>query len=196
LVAVLRGLTPAEAPAIGEALFEGGFTCAEVTLDSPEPLKAIAALRARMDGRLLVGAGTVVAAEAVRAAAHAGAQFIVSPNTDPAVIAATKSAGLASLPGVFTPTEALSALAAGADALKFFPAEMASPAALRALRTILPPGARVLPVGGITPGSLAGWRAAGAAGAGVGSALYRAGSSPVEVRARAAEFAAAWRAAI
>jgi 2-dehydro-3-deoxyphosphogalactonate aldolase len=127
-------------------------------------------------------------------AAAAGAQLIVSPDANPGVIAAAKAAGLTSLPGAFTPTEAFSALAAGADALKLFPADVLGPASLRAWRPVLPAGTAVLPVGGVDAASVAQWRAAGAAGFGIGSAVYRPGDSPEQVRPRALEFVQAWRA--
>jgi len=194
LVAILRGITAAEAPDIAEVLFEAGLRGVEVTLNSERPLESIAAIRARLDGRMLVGAGTVLAPHEVAEAAAAGAQFVVSPDAKPAVISATKAAGLVSLPGVFTPGEAFTALDAGADALKLFPAEAASPAVLKALRAVLPVGTAILPVGGIAAASMAPWRAAGAAGFGIGGTLYRPGMTPEAVRARAEEFVAAWRA--
>lgn len=193
LIAILRGLTPADATKIGEALLEAGFRSLEVPLNSPLPFLSLAALRERLSGRARIGAGTVLTPGEVKEAAAAGAQFIVSPNADPAVIEATKAADLASLPGVFTPTEAIAALAAGADALKLFPAEASSPGALRAILAVLPAGAAVLPVGGIETGSMAEWRIAGAAGFGIGGAIYRPGATPEAVSARAAAFVCAWR---
>ena len=164
LVAILRGIEPAEAPEVAQALFEGGIRCVEVTLNSPQPLQSIAAVRARFDDRLLIGAGTVLSPHEVAGAAAAGAEFIVSPDANTAVIEATKTAGLVSLRGVFTPTEAVAALRTGADALKLFPAEAASPAVLKALLAVLPTGTAVLPVGGIEPAAIPSWRASGAAG--------------------------------
>jgi 2-dehydro-3-deoxyphosphogalactonate aldolase len=186
LVAVLRGVVPAEAADVATVLCKAGLRCVEVTLNSPQPLASIAAIRARFDGTMLVGAGTVLTP------AEAGAQLIVSPNADPVVIQATKAAGLISLPGVFTPGEAFAAVAAGADALKLFPAEAASPALLKALQAVLPAGTAVLPVGGIEPAAMAPWRAAGAAGFGIGSALFHPGRTPADVAGRARAFAAAW----
>lgn len=193
LVAILRGLTPAEAPAVGEALVEAGFTTLEVPLNSPDPLTSIRVLRERLGEGALVGAGTVLTANQVRAAADAGAQIIVSPNTDLNVIRETKRLGLLSLPGMFTPTEAFTALGAGADALKLFPAEVAGCAGLRAMRAVLPAEARVFAVGGVTPETLGDWLTAGAAGFGIGSALYRPGLSAHEVGERARAFMHAWR---
>lgn len=192
LIAILRGITPQEAAPVGEALAEAGFLCVEVPLNSPRPLETIEALRARFDGRLLVGAGTVLRPGEVEAVAAAGGQIIISPNADAAVIAAAKRAGLISLPGFFTPSEAFAALAAGADALKLFPAETAGPATLKAIRAVLPAEALVFPVGGIEPGSMAAWRTAGAGGFGIGSALYRPGATAEEVGTRARAFVEAF----
>ncbi|MCJ2116069.1 2-dehydro-3-deoxy-6-phosphogalactonate aldolase [Methylobacterium sp. J-001] len=191
LVAILRGLTPDEAPAIGDALVEAGFTLIEVPLNSPNPLTSIARLAERFAGRALVGAGTVLTPTQVAEVAAVGGTLIVSPNTDAAVIRATVDAGLVSLPGYQTPSEAFAALAAGATALKLFPADIATPAALKAHRAVLPSSARVLAVGGVTPDSVAVWRAAGAVGFGLGSNLYRPGKPATNVARDAAAFIAA-----
>ena len=193
LIAILRGIVASEAVAVAGALLDAGIACIEVTMNSPAPLDSIAAIHGAFGDRLILGAGTVLTPADVRDAAAAGAKLIISPNTDPSVIAETKAAGLLSLPGVFTPTDAFAALAAGADALKLFPAEAASPAVLKALLAVLPPGTPVLPVGGIQPDTLASWRAAGAAGFGVGSALYQPGRSPEDVSQRARRFVEACR---
>ncbi|WP_457108218.1 2-dehydro-3-deoxy-6-phosphogalactonate aldolase [Methylobacterium sp. P5_C11] len=191
LVAILRGLTPDAAPDVGDALVEAGFRLIEVPLNSPEPLRSIAILAERLAGRAVVGAGTVLTPAQVDAVATAGGTLVVSPNVDPAVIAATVAAGLASLPGYQTPTEAFTALAAGATALKLFPADVATPLALKAHRAVLPPGTRVLAVGGVVPDSIAGWRQAGADGFGLGSNLYRPGKAADDVARDAASFVAA-----
>ncbi|MGR6329364.1 2-dehydro-3-deoxy-6-phosphogalactonate aldolase [Sphingomonas sp. XXL09] len=191
LVAILRGLTPEEAPAVGDALVEAGITLIEVPLNSPRPLDSIRLLVDRLGDRALVGAGTVLTEAAVADVAAAGGQLIVSPNTDVAVIRASVAAGLISLPGYFTPSEAFAALAAGATALKLFPAEGASPATLKAQRAVLPRDIAVLAVGGVSPENIPTWRAAGADGFGLGSNLYRAGKSAADVAADAARFVSA-----
>ena len=192
LVPIVRGITPEDAVAIAEALFAGGLICVEVPLNSPDPLRSIAAMRASLDGRMLIGAGTVLTESAVAEVAKAGGQFVVSPNTETGVIAATKHAGMASLPGFFTPSEAFAALAAGADALKLFPAEAAGPATLKAILAVLPKGTPVMPVGGVSMESMTEWRAAGAAGFGIGGSIYRPGDEPDGVRERARAFAESW----
>ena len=194
LVAILRGIAPGEAEAVGEALAGAGFGLIEVPLNSPDPLASIARMARRLDGRAMVGAGTVLRASEVSDVREAGGRLIVSPGTDAAVIAATLEAGLASIPGVFTPSEALAALGAGAHALKLFPAEATGPARLAALASVLPRGMPIFPTGGIAPDKLTPWIAAGAAGFGLGSALYQPGREAAEVGRRAAAFVAAWRA--
>jgi len=191
LVAILRGLTPDEAVDIGEALVAEGLTCLEVPLNSPDPLVSIRRLRDALDGRAFVGAGTVLDVSAVKAVADAGGQLVISPNANAEVIKASKAAELFSMPGFFTPTEAFMALDAGADVLKLFPAELAGPTGMRAVRAVLPRAAAVYAVGGVGPGDMASWRAAGASGFGVGSALYRPGRTAEAVGAAAREFMAA-----
>jgi 2-dehydro-3-deoxyphosphogalactonate aldolase len=188
LVAILRGVRPDEVSAIGEALADAGFTLIEVPLNSPDPFDSIARLADALGDRAMIGAGTVLTTIDVARVAEAGGKMVVSPNTNAEVIRATAAAGMASLPGYFTPSEAFTALDAGATALKLFPAECASPAVLKAQRAVLPRETPVLAVGGITPASLAAWRAAGADGFGLGSALYRAGDSADQVGRAAASF--------
>lgn len=188
LVAILRGVRPDEAVPVGQALLEAGFAIVEVPLNSPDPLDSIARLAAAMGERALVGAGTVLTSQAVERVAAAGGRLIVTPHADPAVIRAAKAAGLLAVPGFATPTEAFAALDAGADALKLFPAEAAPPPVLKALLAVLPPGVPVLPVGGIRPETMAGYWQAGAAGFGLGSALYKPGDGPATVRRKALAF--------
>jgi 2-dehydro-3-deoxyphosphogalactonate aldolase len=190
LIAILRGVTPNEVVAIGAALFDAGFRLIEVPLNSPDPLDSIARLAHAFAGRAVIGAGTVLHASDVTAVQAAGGTMIVAPNTNLEVIAASKQRGMISLPGIATPTEAIAALGAGATALKLFPAEGSSPAVLKALRAVLPAGIRVFPVGGITPGNMAPWIEAGAAGFGIGSALYSPGVAPEEIARRARAFIA------
>ena len=192
LVAILRGLTPAEAPAIGDALALAGFGLLEVPLNSPQPLDSIALLAQRHPGAL-VGAGTVLDAAQVREVHAAGGELIVSPNFNPEVVHEAVRLGLVCLPGIATPTEAFAALVAGAQGLKLFPAEAASPAVLKAMLAVLPVGTLVLPVGGITPLNMAPWRAAGASGFGIGSALYKPGKRATAVQHDAGEFISAYQ---
>lgn len=194
LVAILRGLVPAEAVAAGRALAEAGFRLIEVPLNSPEPFESIARLRASLASDVLVGAGTVLRVADVERLAAIDAELVVMPHADVAVIAAAKAAGRVCVPGIATPTEAFAAIAAGADALKVFPAEGVTPAGLKALRAVLPPALPLLPVGGITPAAMTGWRAAGARGFGLGSALYTPGLPPSTLQRRADEFVHAWQA--
>jgi 2-dehydro-3-deoxyphosphogalactonate aldolase len=193
LIAILRGLRPEEAADIGAALVAAGIFCAEVPLNSPDAPASIAILRER-HSRLMVGAGTVLSVQEVAVVAARGAQLVVSPNTNPAVIAATKQAGLISLPGFATPSEAFAALDAGADALKAFPTDIISPAALRALKEVLPPNVPVIPVGGVTKEKMTDYRKAGAAGFGIGSAIYRRGSEAESVLKNAIAFVEAFHA--
>lgn len=192
LIAILRGLRPDESVAIGSAIAEAGFRILEVPLNSPRPLESIRLLADALGDRCLIGAGTVLTVQAVTDVADAGGKVIVMPHADTRVIAAAKSACLFCVPGVSTPTEAFAALDAGADALKAFPAELITPPVLRAWRAILPPEVPLLPVGGIGPEGMAVYRRAGAAGFGIGSALYAPGRSVAEVADAARAFALAW----
>ncbi|MGY4803045.1 2-dehydro-3-deoxy-6-phosphogalactonate aldolase [Teichococcus aerofrigidensis] len=193
LIAILRGLRPEEAVPVGEALVRAGFAIIEVPLNSPRPLESIRRLQEAFGDRALIGAGTVTSPAAVAEVAAAGGRLIVMPHGDPAVVRAAKQAGLFCAPGVATPTEGFAALANGADALKLFPAEALGPAVLKAWRSVFPAGTAFLPVGGITPEGMAPFLEAGAAGFGLGSALYRPGDAPEQVAARAAAFVAALR---
>jgi len=192
LVAILRGVRPDEVEAIGDALVDAGFTLIEVPMNSPDPLDSIARLARRFAGRALVGAGTVLTVEQVIEVRAAGGQLVISPNSDIAVIAATAKAGMISMPGYFTPTEGFAAIAAGASALKLFPAEAATPAVLKAQRAVLPKDLPLLVVGGIGPDNMTPWRDAGANGFGLGSSLYKVGATAEEVGQAARAFIQAW----
>ncbi len=187
LVAILRGLRPEEALPVGKALVDAGFRLLEVPLNSPDPIQSIALMASHFP-QAVVGAGTVLTTQQVREVHAAGGQMVVSPNFNEAVVRETRRLGLVSLPGILTPTEAFAALAAGAQALKLFPAELASPAVVKALLAVLPPGTRLLPVGGISASNMGPWQAAGAAGFGIGSSLYKPGKNPAQVAHDAAAF--------
>ena len=191
LVAILRGMAPHEADAVGDVLVRSGYALLEVPLNSPDPLASIASL-ARRHPNALVGAGTVRSADEVKAVHAAGGRLIVSPHFDARVVQAAAALGLVCLPGVATPSEAFAALEAGASGLKLFPAEMIPPAAVKALRAVLAPQVLLLPVGGITPSGMAAYRAAGANGFGIGSALYQPGRDAHAIAASAQAFADAW----
>ncbi|MGI4777699.1 MAG: 2-dehydro-3-deoxy-6-phosphogalactonate aldolase [Janthinobacterium lividum] len=191
LIAILRGLTPAEAPSVGDAIVESGFRLLEVPLNSPRPLESIASMRERFPAAM-VGAGTVLTAQQVRDVHAAGGTLVVSPNFSAEVVAETVRLGMISLPGVATPSEAFAALAAGASGLKLFPAEAASPAVVKAWLAVLPEGTPLMPVGGITPSNMGEWRTAGATGFGIGSAIYKPAKTADAVRDDALKFFAAW----
>ncbi len=193
LIAILRGITPAEAEPVARELYAAGFRLIEVPLNSPEPLASIRAMRDALPADCLVGAGTVLNPDDVARIKDAGGEIIVMPHSDPAVIRAAKAAGLASCPGVATPTEAFAALAAGADVLKMFPAEQLGPVVLKAWRAVMRPPIALVPVGGITPDNLSTYAQAGASGFGLGSALYKPGLSATEVGQNARAFIAAWQ---
>ena len=185
LVAILRGIRPDEAEPVCHELEQAGIRIVEVPLNSPDPLDSIARLARGFGERLLIGAGTVMSPASVAEVAGAGGRLIVTPHADTDVIRAAKSLGMLAAPGFLSPTEAFALLAAGADALKLFPAEAASPAVLRAIRAVLPADTMVLPVGGIEVGNMEPWLQAGAAGFGIGSAIYRPGDTAETVAAKA-----------
>jgi 2-dehydro-3-deoxyphosphogalactonate aldolase len=188
LIAILRGVTPGKATAIGDALVGAGFVAIEVPLNSPEPLASIRVLADAFGARALIGAGTVRDPADVARIAAAGGRLIVMPHGDAAVIGAAKGRGLLCVPGVATPTEAFAALDAGADALKLFPAEALPPAMVKAWRAVLPKDVWLLPVGGIWPDSMAPYLAAGANGFGLGSALYKPTMTPAQIAVNARAF--------
>ena len=171
-----------------------GFRLIEVPLNSPDPFRSIEALAGRFGGEALVGAGTVMSADEAGRVVGAGGRLVVMPHSDPEVIRAAKRAGAWCLPGVATPTEGFAALKAGADALKLFPGESLPPSAVKAWKAVFPPAVRLLPVGGISPETMADYVAAGAAGFGIGSALYKPGIDAAEIARRAEAFVQAWRA--
>ena len=191
LVAIIRGVRPDEAEATAAALYEAGIRIIEVPLNSPEPLESIWIIAEAFGDRALVGAGTVLDPVDVPKVARAGGRLIVSPNTNLAVIEATVAAGLVSSPGYFTPSEAFTAIHAGAHSIKLFPAEAASPAVLKSQRAVLPKGVPIIVVGGVTPESIPGWLEAGADGFGLGGALYKAGQDVGTTLEKARAFVAA-----
>ncbi len=195
LVAILRGLAPSDAAAAGAALFGAGFRLLEVPLNRPGALESIAILAAMAPPGAIVGGGTMLSVADVDAVHAAGGRLMVAPNTNPEVIARGAGLGMLCAPGVATPTEAFAALAAGAHALKIFPAEMVGVAGIKAIKTVLPAGTPLWPVGGVTPGSIPTWLGAGATGFGIGGQLYTPGLEPAELAKRAAEFVEAWHSA-
>lgn len=192
LIAILRGLRPEEAVAVGEALVAAGIAVIEVPLNSPDPFASIRAMAQAIGDRATVGAGTVLCPEEVERLKEAGGRIVVSPNADEAVIRAAAAHGLESWPGVMTPTEAFAALRWGATGLKLFPGSLIGPEGLRAMRAVLPSGTRVYAVGGAGPENFAAWLAAGADGFGIGSALYRPGMTAEQVGERARALVAAY----
>ncbi|MFY8096173.1 MAG: 2-dehydro-3-deoxy-6-phosphogalactonate aldolase [Niveispirillum sp.] len=194
LVAILRGVTPDTVVAIGQALYDAGFRAIEVPLNSPDPLDSIARLSAHFGDDCLTGAGTVLSVEAVESVAKAGGKLIVTPNTDPAVIERAVSLGLLPMPGFATATEAFAAIKAGARHLKLFPAATYGHGHIKALSAVIPTGIKLYAVGGVGADNLPVWRAAGVAGIGVGSEIFKPGFSAAEVGDRARQLILAWRA--
>ena len=194
VVAILRGIRPNEVLAVGRALREGGIGIIEVPLNSPQPFASIEMLAREFGAEALIGAGTVLSAEDVDRVADAGGRLVLAPNLDAAVVARAKARALLAMPGVATPSEGFQALAAGADALKLFPAEALGPPVLKAWRAVFPPATAMFAVGGIGEHNLAAYKAAGAAGVGAGSSLYVPGIAPAELKRRARTLAERWAA--
>jgi len=193
LIAILRGLRPEEAPAVGDVLYKAGFRVIEVPLNSPQPYDSIRLLRQSLPADCLIGAGTVLTAQQVNLVKEAGGQVIVMPHSDPKVLRAAKEAGLFLSPGVATPTEAFAALDEGADVLKLFPAEQMSPAVVKAWLAVLPVGTVLIPVGGITPDNMKVFLDGGVKGFGLGSGLFKPGMSAADVAERADAYVRAWK---
>lgn len=192
IIAILRGVQPHEVLDIGKVLVDAGITTIEVPMNSPEPLKSIEILSETLLGEAYVGAGTVLSVSQVHDIASAGGQLIVSPDTVPEVISATKAAGLDSYPGVATPSECFTALRNGADGLKFFPSFLVGPEGLSAISAVLPKGTKTYAVGGVGPDNFSEWFDAGITGFGIGSGIYKAGFSVSEVKERAETIVAAY----
>lgn len=195
LIAILRGVTTAEAPDMAKALVDAGITQIEVPLNSPTPFDSISAMKTAVGNAAIIGAGTVLSTDDVGRVRDAGGELIVSPNCDQRVIVATKAAGMASWPGVMTPTECFAALKAGADGLKIFPASLLGPEGIKAIRAVLPVGTQVYAVGGAGADNFREWMDASADGFGIGSALFKPGFSVADVAERAKGMVAAFEAA-
>lgn len=193
IIAILRGVTPDEAVSVGDALYTAGIRIVEVPLNSPDPFASISKLAKAFTGRMVVGAGTVLSTQDVNQLKESGGTISVSPDCNPTTIARAIELGLDPLPGVFTPTEAFAAIRAGAQHLKLFPAEAASPTTVKAWRAVLPRHVRVHAVGGVTPSNMAEWLACGVSGFGIGSSLYKPGMSLSAVSESAGTLVAAWR---
>jgi 2-dehydro-3-deoxyphosphogalactonate aldolase len=192
IIAILRGITADEIEAVGAALVSAGVTIAEIPLNSPDPFRSIEHMATRFQGKLVVGAGTVLSVQDVRLLKQHRGAISVSPDCNPEVIAAARAAGLEPVPGVFTPTEAFAAIRAGATTLKLFPAEAASPVTVKAWRAVLPPHVKLCAVGGVTPASMSEWWAVGVRGFGIGSNIYKPGRSAAEAGRAACEFVEAF----
>jgi 2-dehydro-3-deoxyphosphogalactonate aldolase len=193
IIAILRGVTPQEAVSVGQVLFDAGIRIVEVPLNSPDPFTSIAALAKAFGPRMVVGAGTVLSVQDVNMLKDHGGQISVSPDANPEVIARARAVGMEPLPGVFTPTEAFSAIRAGASHLKLFPAEATSPATVKAWKAVLPKHVQVHAVGGVTASNMGEWLACGVTGFGIGSSLYKSGKSLKDVSAAAVELVSAYK---
>ncbi|WP_438987550.1 2-dehydro-3-deoxy-6-phosphogalactonate aldolase [Marivivens donghaensis] len=192
IIAILRGITPDEALEVAAVLIDAGVTKIEVPLNSPDPISSIARMQKQFGEEALIGAGTVISVSQVAQVAATGARLIVSPNNDPSVIRATKAANMQSFPGIMTPTEVFSALASGADGLKLFPGEVIGPAGLKAIRAVIPQEVPLFAVGGVSAQNMGDWIRSGAAGFGIGSAIYKPGDSTAVIARKAREIVDAW----
>jgi 2-dehydro-3-deoxyphosphogalactonate aldolase len=181
LIAILRGLTPQEACAVGTVLIDAGITQIEVPLNSPDPFNSIKQLADRFGDQAIIGAGTVLTTDQVDQLAEAGGEIVVSPNTDPQVIRRSKAKNMLSYSGVFTPSECFAALKAGADGLKLFPAELIGPSGLKAMRAVLPADVPTYAIGGVSADNMRAWLDAGITGFGIGSSLFKPGRTPDEI---------------
>ncbi len=190
LIAILRGIEPNDVVEIGKVLVEGGINWIEVPLNSPNPLKSIEKLAKEFDGTAHIGAGTVITVDEVKKVLQSGGKFVVSPNCNQNVITTTKTLGLGSCPGVFTPTEAFSAISAGADILKLFPASQLGPQGIKAIKAVLPTDVKIFAVGGVDTGNMEEYFRAGISGIGLGSSLYSYGDNISLVLKRAKQFCA------
>jgi len=193
IIAILRGVAPAEVISIADALYAAGVRIVEVPLNSPDPFHSIQLLATSFAGKMVVGAGTVLSAQDVNMLKEHGGQISVSPDCNPEVIARAVAVGLEPLPGVFTPTEAFAAIRAGAKHLKLFPAEVASPQTIKAWKAVLPPQVKIHAVGGVTPDNMSEWLKAGASGFGIGSSLYKPGATVAQVSESAHKLVLAWK---
>jgi 2-dehydro-3-deoxyphosphogalactonate aldolase len=194
LIAILRGITSGEVEAVGQALFDAGIRVAEIPLNSPDPFTSIQKVSTAFKGKLIVGAGTVLSSQDVNLLKAHGGEISVSPDCNETVIARAKELGMEPVPGVFTSSEAFTAIRAGATHLKLFPAEAAGPATVKAWRAVLPKNVSIHAVGGITPSSMQSWIDVGVAGFGIGSNIYKLGYTSADVAKSAKEFVTAWRA--
>jgi 2-dehydro-3-deoxyphosphogalactonate aldolase len=193
IVAILRGVSPDEVVAVSQTLYDAGIRVVEVPLNSPEPFTSIEKLSKAFAGKMIVGAGTVLTAQDVNLLKAHGGQISVSPDCNPETISRAVELGMIPLPGVFTPTEAFSAIRAGAKHLKLFPAEVASPATIKAWKAVLPKHVKIYAVGGVTPENMGDWLAAGASGFGIGSSIYKQGLSMVKISESAHSLVSAWK---
>ena len=192
IIAILRGITPDEALEVAAVLIDAGVTKIEVPLNSPDPISSIARMQKQFGEEAQIGAGKVISVSQVAQVAATGARLIVSPNNDPSVIRATKAANMQSFPGIMTPTEVFSALASGADGLKLFPGEVIGPAGLKAMRAVIPQEVPLFAVGGVSAQNMGDWIHSGAAGFGIGSAIYKPGDSTAVIARKASEIVDAW----